>query len=506
MTETRNEMSLLGLDVGTTGCKAIAFDNDGNILASAYQEYNLLNPHPGHYELDPESVWQSLVACIRKANAGVACDPVRALAVSTQGEAIIPVSADYRVLAPSPVSSDNRAFSQTRLLSDSLDSARIYAITGQLISPMYSIPKIMWWRDHKPELFQQVWKFLCYGEFIALRLGLAPVIDYTMAARTLGFDIRSFSWSEEILDLAGISKSCLAEVAPSGTAIGKIPVSVAKSLGFVEDVEVVLGGHDQPCAALGSGTLDTGQVMYSIGTTEAIAAVLEAPNPSLYAFNVPCYPHVVAGSFVALAGNQTGGRLLRWYRDVLGDTEQSVAEHTGRDVYDIIVEQVNDQPSQLLLLPYFAGSGTLHNDQTVKGAILGLTFDTDKAEIIKAILEGVTYEQALVLKCLHEAGVPIDCINAVGGGTKSETWMRIKANILNKPLRTIRVHDGASLGAAFLAGWGTGVYQSLKEAVGTCVKTDVEYTPVLSQSQVYAERIDLYATLYSLIKQIPARF
>lgn len=495
-------MSLLGLDVGTTGCKAVAFRQDGTILGLAYREYPLHSPSRGQYELDPDLVWRHLRACIQAVNKQVRDEPVTALSISSQGEAIMPISADGEVLAGSPVSSDNRAVSQANTLIERFGFDRIYKLTGQPASTLFSLPKIMWWKDHAPAVYERAWKFLCYGDFVTLRLGLEPIIDRTMAARTLAYDVRSDCWSDEILDAAGIEASRFAHVLPSGTVIGEIPAQIARSLGFVEPVQVAAGGHDQPCAALGAGVIEPGAVMYSIGTTEAIVAVLTGARPELRTGNFAVYPHVVPLTYVALAGNQTGGRLLRWYRDVLGTQEVEVARRENVDVYDVIVRQISNRPSKLLILPYFAGSGTLENDAAATGAIVGLTFDTQREDLVKAILEGITYEQALCLRYLRERDVPVHWLNAVGGGARSALWLQIKADIVGLPINRIRVSEAASLGAALLAGWGSGVYPSLEAGVKRVVSVETAFTPRQEQATYYQDRLDVYAQLYSQLKPV----
>ncbi len=495
-------MSLLGLDVGTTGCKAVVFHPDGTILAAAYREYPLLNRGRAQYELDPDLVWHHLRACIQAVNEQVRDEPVTALSISSQGEAIVPISVDGEVLAGSPVSSDSRAVPQANALIDSIGFDRIYELTGQPASSLFSLPKIMWWQDHAPEVYERAWKFLCYGDFVTFKLGLEPIIDRTMAARTLAYDVQSNRWSDEILDAAGIEANRFAHVLSSGTVIGEIPAQIARDLEFVEPVQVVAGGHDQPCAALGAGVIEPGAVMYSIGTTEAIVAVLAEARPELRTGNFSVYPHVVPLTYVALAGNQTGGRLLRWYRDVLGTQEVEVARRENADVYDVIVRQISDRPSGLLILPYFAGSGTLENDTTATGAIVGLTFDTRREDLIKAILEGITYEQALCLRYLRERDVPVHWLNAVGGGARSTLWLQMKADVIGLPINRIRVSEAASLGAALLAGWGSGVYSSLEAGVERVVSVETVFTPRQEQAAYYQDRLGVYAQLYSQLKPV----
>jgi len=497
-------MSLLGLDVGTTGCKVVAFDESGAVLAKASREYPLLNPQPGYYELEPNRVWADICACLLEVNAQVRHDPVSALAVSSQGEAVMPVAEDGEVLANSPVSSDQRAAAQSARLVEQFGFERIYELTGQPAGSLFTLPKVMWWKEHHPHLFRQAWKFLCYSDFVTWRLGLEPIIDHGMAARTMAFDIRSLAWSDELLAAGEMDENLLAKPMPSGSVIGEIPASVAQKLGFARQVQVVTGGHDQLCAALGAGVMQPRRALYSIGTTEALAVILHQRNADLQQLHIPCYPHVVPGTFVALSGSQTGGRLLRWYRDELAGAERASAKHLKQDVYDVIVGQVDDAPSRLLLLPYFAGSGTLYDDPTATGLIIGLTFGTRRKDIVKAILEGVTYEQALSLRRLNEIGIEVNQLTAVGGGASSDIWLQIKADITNLPIQVIHTSEAASLGAALLAGWATGIYQDLAGASQQLIRIRKTFYPRPNQAQHYQQQLKTYADVYAALRPVYA--
>ncbi len=495
-------MSLMGIDVGTTGCKVVAFEETGAVLAQASREYPLLNPNPGWYELDPEQVWDFVCQCLRAVNARLRQDPVTALSLSSQGEAMVPVAADGRVLANSPVSSDRRNAKQTAEMEAALGKERIFELTGQPMSTIYTLPKLLWWRDNAPEILEQAWKFLCYVDFLAFKLGLEPVIDYSMAARTLAFDYRAEAWSDELLAAGHIRRDQLSQPLPSGEIIGLIPPKLAAELGFSGSVTVVTGGHDQPAGALGAGVLQPGAAMLAIGTTEALVAVTEKPRRQMLDYNVSCYHHAAPGRFIALSGSQTGGRLLRWYRDELAAAERAIADETNRDVYDVIVEQIDDAPGELILLPYFVGSGMLHDDPAATGAIIGLDFDSKRADIVRAILEGLSYEQALCVRSLQAIGVEVNRITAIGGGSRSERWMQIKADISNLPVSVIHTSEAASLGVAMLAGCATGVYSSLEEAAQQLIKVRKTFYPRRGRQAHHQRQLTLYADLYQALRPI----
>lgn len=494
-------MSLLGIDAGTTSCKAVAFDLKGNVLATASREYALSTPAPGHLELDANSVWEAVCATVRQVN-GAMYDPVTALAVSAQGEAVTPVAADGTVLAGSPVTFDTRAIAQATRLEEAIGRERLAAITGQPPHAMFTIAKLMWWAENAPGLLERTWKFLCFGDFISLRLGAQPVIDYSMAARTMAFDIHSRAWSPDILAAAGIPAEKLPCPAPSGTVIGRVSPELAADLGFVCQPAIVTGGHDQPCGAFGAQATAPGEAMFAIGTTICLAPVFAQPEPRLTAFDYPCYPHVVPERWISLAGNFTGGSLLRWFRDVFGEPEMLHALMSGQDVYEILTSEAGDAPSPLFVLPHFAGSGAPHNDPHSKGAVIGLGFDTTRAQVIRALLEGVMFEMALNREALAAAGIAVDRAIAIGGGTRSDRWLTIAADILGIPIVRAAQTEAACWGAARLAGIGAGLLAWEDSSDRAMVQA---FLPDAERREYYRGRLDIYRELYGALRPINAR-
>jgi xylulokinase len=500
-------VSLLGIDVGTTACKVAAFAEDGCLLASASREYPLRSRCPDHLEIDPDEVWTAVVDGARRVNDRLGHTPVEAVAVSSQGEAVTPVGLDGGALAPSPVTFDNRATAQATRLAEQFGRTLLARITGQPPHPMFTIAKLMWWQEHDPDLVRRTWKFLCYGDFVGVRLGVEPAIDHSMAARTMAFDIRTRRWSAAILAAARIDEEKLSTPVPAGTVIGRVGDQTAAELGFRGRPLVVAGGHDQACGAFGAGVAADGEAMFAIGTTTCLAPIFPEPRNALLDRGYPCYPHIVPGRYISLAGNFTGGSLLRWYRDAFGEPERREGTETGRDVYEILAEAAGDAPSPLLVLPHFAGSGAPHSDPRSKGAILGLTFTTGRNQIIRSLLEGVMFEMAVNRDCLAEAGVPLAATVATGGGARSDRWLQIAADILGLPVHRSLQQEAACWGAARLAGIGAGIlppstFFTAPEA-GT-VETSV-FEPDARRSEYYRDRLDTYRAVYAALKSINHR-
>lgn len=500
-------MGLLGIDVGITGCKAVAFSLEGDVIASAYREYPLQSPRPGWMELDVHQVTAAIQTVIREVAAHTQHDPIRVLSASSQGEAAVPISRDGELLYNTPVSFDGRTTEIAEEWTSRISAEEMFEITGMPLHPMHTIFRAMWLRDHEPEVFQRIHKLLCYEEYVFYLLGVDPVTDYSLAARTMAFDVRTKQWSDCILKQADLNVALFPDVAPSGTAIGTVSRKAADELGLPHGVVVATGGHDQPCNALGSGIIRPGMAAYGIGTVECITPTFEQPaTPEAMLRNhFACYPHVVQGLQTTVAFNFTGGSLLRWYRDTFGDTEKAQAARKGLDPYEVILADLPEEPVRPMILPHFTMTGTPYFDERAKGAVLGLTLDTGRKEIVKAILEGVTFEMKLNAMLLEQAGVPIHVLRVTGGGAKSRKWVQLKADILDRPMVTLQSSEGTAMGTAMLAGVACGAYPSTQAAVEHLIKVKETFEPNPEKVRIYSERFKIYEDLYPTLKAINHR-
>lgn len=497
-------MSLLGLDIGITGSKAVAFSLTGEMLAQAYREYPLYQPNPGWMELDPGEVWHAVKGVIRQVTAAIPNDPVRALSVSTHGESVVPVDTQGRPLCRFITALDTRAGEQTEWWGGQLGKDRLFQITGMPLHPMYTVNKLMWLRQHEPEIFAAAGRFLCMQDFVFHQLGLDPAMDYSLATRTMAFDVNHCSWSEEILALARLDTQRLSRTLPSGSPVGQIAASVAAELGLAPGAVGVTGGHDQPAGALGCGAVAEGIAMDSTGTVEcvAVASPRLVLGPELLEGNLPIAPHTVPGMYLVLGYSSTGGALLRWYRDNFAGAEQQEAQRTGRDVYDLILEQAVDGPSPVLILPHFFGSGTPWMDPDSKGAILGLDMSTSKGQLIKGILDSVTYETKLSVDVMEAAGISVRELRAIGGGAKSPRWLQTKADIFGKPVVAMDVSEAACLGVAILAGVATEVFSSIEEGVARMVRVKHTYEPDMAVHERHMEKAERFARIYPALAEL----
>lgn len=497
-------MLLLGLDIGTTGVKAMVLDENGKPAGYAFSEYPVSYPGPGRAEQDGEMVWTAAKAVIRRA-VGEQGSGIGAIALSTQGDAVIAVDKNRMALSPAYLGMDYRGTEETELCSRQFGALSLFQRTGMRPHPMNSIIKILWIRQHQPELFEQTHKFVTYGDFILGKLGSEElVIDYTMAGRTMAFSQETMDWDYRLLDSLGIPAEKLGLPTASCQVVGSLAPAAADELGLSSTVLLVTGGHDQTCAALGAGIVSEGTALDSHGTAEVLSSVFSSPrlSPLMFESYYPCYPYLLPEHYFTFALNHTGGLLLRWFAETFCQEEMAKAAGSGESIYDRIIGRLDSSgPSPLLVLPHFNGSGTPYCDWNSKGAILGLTMATGKEDVAKALLESLSYELRLNAETMKKAGIPISGLRAVGGGAKSPFGLQNKADILGLPVSSLQIREAACLGAALCAGLALGFYRDGKEAAGT-VRLGLTYEPRPAIHRAYSEKYYTYSKMYVTMKEI----
>jgi xylulokinase len=494
-------MSYLGLDVGTSGCKAVVFDAGGRPLALARREYPVLTPREGWAELDSAEVCDHCFAVIRQAVEAAAADPVRAMCISSQGEAFTPVSAGGQVLRNAMVSSDSRATLLAESWSASFGRQELYRITGHTAHPMFTLFKLLWLKENEPHIWSAVRQFLCFEDLLHQRLGLEPAMSWPLAGRTMLFNVRTHAWDDGILDAVGLRRDQLSRPLASGEIVGRIPPAVARPLALPDGVLVVAGGHDQTCAALGAGVTREGRAMYATGTVECLCPAFAAPRFSdeLFKSNLCTYNFTLPEMFTTVAFSLTGGNLLQWFRDQWGRQEMAAARAAGTDAYTLLLAQLPAEPTNLLVLPYFTPSGTPYFDARTPGAILGLRLTTRREQVLRALLEGVALEMRLNIEILDRAGIRIDQLIASGGGARSRALTQLKADVLNKPITVLPVTETGCLGAALLAqaaDCGVSPRTLADQRVQPCDQVE----PDPARAACYQERFARYQELYPLLR------
>jgi xylulokinase len=494
-------MSFLGLDIGTGACKVAVFDIKGCELAHASIEYFVLHPKPGLAELDSEKVIDSCFNIIKEVNEKVS-EPVVAMCVSSQGEAFTPIGPDGAYLGNAMVSSDIRAAELVKEWSHIFGQDRLYKITGHTPHPLFTLYKILWLKKYQPEIWAKSKYFLCFEDLFQFKTGIKPCISWPLAGRTMMFNIHEHNWSKEILESIEISPERLSRPIPSGEIAGYINHESGKKLGFSREVMVVAGGHDQTCAALGAGVIKPGLCMYATGSVECFCPMLDSPSftEELKKNNLCCYDFTVKGKYTTVAYSLTGGNILRWMRDELGGEETEKAQNTGINAYTLLLQDMPDKPSDLLVLPYFTASGTPYFDTNTRGSILGLQLTTTKGEITRALLEGVAMEMKLNLQLMEKSGMKINSFVATGGGTRNEKWSQLKADVLNKTIITRTVSETGCFGAAMLA-CSAFTKIPLEDLIMQNQETAGIFVPDKEKANIYENKFATYKRLYPVLRQ-----
>ena len=477
----------MGIDVGSSGCKVSVIGADGTTLAFAKREYSFLYEN-GRCELDAEGVWGCVLACLGELGETIDLSHLQTISVTSFGEVFVLLDGDKRVLRKAISYEDGRGKEELAAIE-----ADLYAITGASPDVMFALPKLMWVKKHEPALFDKVAHVCMFADFILFKLGSRHHTDYSLAARTLMLDVKNKRWSDEILSSAGIDKTILGELVPSGAPVGYIDEKIAEKTKLPPRVLLLAGGHDQPCAALGAGIIKSGIALDGMGSNECIVPAFSSPmiNDVMKRSHLVCVPHIVPETYVTYAFNRTAGSLFRWYEALLGG-----------EGYDTLLDAMPDGPTDLFVLPHFAGAATPYMDDAATGAVVGLKLSTTKGELTRAIIEGLSFEMLVNISCLKDAGFEIEKLYASGGMSKSDRVLQVKADVLGIPVTRLANAETGTVGTAILGALATGVYKTFDEAVDALVKTEKTFVPDLEKHKIYKEKFTKYEKMYHSVKEM----
>ncbi|MDC7287624.1 FGGY family carbohydrate kinase [Blautia schinkii] len=499
-------MYLMGLDVGTTGAKAVVFDENGIQKGYGFQEYGITYTKEGYAQQEPENIWQIAKQVMLEA-AKESGQSIAAVSLSVQGDAVLPIDRNRTAIGPAQLGMDYRGTVETRWCEEEIGGDKLFSVTGMRPHPMNSIIKVLWVKNHQSELYEKTWKFVTWSDYILAKLGSDEVvIDYTQASRTMAFDLHKKCWSEEILGKLGIDREKLSIPVASGTQVGKINAQLAEELHINPSAVLVTGGHDQTCASLGSGVINEKLALDSHGTAEVISTLMEVPKltEGMYKNYYPCYCSLLPDRYFTFSLNHTAGLLLKWFSESFCIYDYQEAEKNQESIYSYLFEHMPEGPSEVMVLPYMNGTGTPTCDVSQKGAFLGLTMNTNRFDVAKAIVEALSFESRLNMECLEKNGITVSELRCVGGGARSPKGLQNKADILGMPVSSLATREAACLGAALTAGLSIKMYHSPEEAVRVVTVKDT-YEPDMGKYKLYTERFMLYKEMYPLFSSMNKR-
>jgi xylulokinase len=498
---------LLGIDAGTTAFKAVLFDQDGKERASAAYEYDLEYPLPGWVELLPEKYWEAFKSVIRIiiSKYSININEIKAMAIASQGETLIPVDQNGQALRKAIVWLDNRAASEALQMKAEFGTEATYLVTGQPdIVPTWPAAKILWMKENEKAIYNKVYKFLLLEDYLIFRLTNRFVSEGSLLSSSLLFDINTGNWWPEMLKYIGLDTNRLPEIVNSGQIIGELTDKAAKEIGLAKDLIVVTGALDQAASTIGAGNIGSGIITESTGSTLAICINTTEPVFDPHQ-QIPCHYHAIKGQYFLLPWCQTAGMVYKWFRNqIYCDSKKrgDINEINWFKQMDMEASVIPAGSDGLIMLPHLAGAFTPESNPGAKGVFFGITLKTTRGHFERSILEAVAYMLKRNLDLILDMGIDVNEIRSIGGGSKSELWNTIKADVCQKPVATLLTSETTSLGAAMLAGNALNIFNNLQEASVKMIhlqdKIEPKKSNVLAYSSAYKKYINLYKALEPL--------
>ena len=491
---------LISHDLGTSSNKASLFSTEGKLIDSYTVPYDVHFFHKNYAQQDPEDWWGAVCKATREIVKQIDPEEVLAISFSSQMQACIAVDEKGTVLYPAMIWADHRAEAQAEELTRKIGFDQMYEINGHRVSPSYSIEKLMWLREEKPEIYAKTYKMLLAKDYIICRLTGEFVTDYSEASGTDAFDLRHLKWSEEILAAAGIDREKMPKLHASTDVIGSLTKEAAESLGLTCETKVVCGGGDGPCSALGAGSIKDGQMFLSFGTSAWIAGTSGEVNldreKTLIGFG-----HVVPGKYMPCGTMQAAGSSYSYIKEALCAEEVRQAEETGESVYELLNRLVLQSPpgaKGLIFLPYLLGERSPRWNPDTSGSFLGIRMEHKKCDYVRAVLEGIAMNLSVILEAQREHMEGKELV-LTGGGAKGDVLAQILSDVLGVPLHRLdHVETATSIAAAVIAGVGVGVFKDFS-VVDQFVKTDKTFYPREEYREVYDRQKKLFELGYQCL-------
>ncbi len=494
----------IGVDIGTSGTKTVLFDGMGKVIASATVEYPLYQPQNGYAEQMPQdwdnAVIQTLATVM--AQSGVDKNEVKGIGLSGQMHGLVMLDENNAVIRPSIIWCDQRTTAECEEITQKVGAERLIAITANPALTGFTASKILWVRNHEPENYEKCRHILLPKDYIRFRLTGEYATEVSDASGMQLLDIPNRCWSDEVLEKLDIDKAMLGKVYESPDITGYITAEIAARTGLKEGTPVVGGAGDNAAAAIGTGVAEDGKAFTTIGTSGVVyahsAKISIDPKGRVHTF---CC--AVPGCWHVMGVTQGAGLSLKWFRDTFCDAEKQTAKSMGVDEYYLMDKEAEQSPigaNRLLYLPYLMGERTPHLDANARGVFFGLSAMHTKRDMLRAVMEGVTYSLRDCLEVFREMNITVNDMMACGGGGSSPLWRQMLADLYGCPIQTLASKEGPALGVAILAMVGTGYYPSVADACKTIIKINQTCSPNAHTIAEYESYYQLYRRIYPALK------
>ncbi len=491
---------LAGVDVGTTGARCMIFDLDGTAVAGHYCDYGATYPRPGWVEQDPELLTARTMEACRAAIATAGIDPreIASIGFSAQRSVACPVTADGVPVRPMFSWQDARTAEEVEALRELISADEYYAQNGLPLGTTWIITKLLWMRKHEPQLLARTARIVQNQDLVLRAFGADDYYTDLCCAVFYGvWDVHRATWNRRLLERLELDPALFGRPTPPGTQVGTISRAVADRTGFAPGTPLCLGAGDQNCSVLGMGAVKPGLATVTLGTAGLAIVATERPLAGFGGMMIT--HHVVPGMWEVEGLSNAAAASLRWFRDVIATREKELATAGGPDAYQQLDELAGTAPvgSQgLLFLPYLATAATPRWNAQARAAFVGLSFAHGRAELARAVMEGVVLEIRDMLEQWRTAGIEVDCLRIGGGATRSRLWNQIQADVYGRPVETLQVSESTGLGAALMGGVGAGVFDSIDAGVAAMVRVADRIEPHPDSHRRYEQLYQAYTQTY----------
>jgi xylulokinase len=487
---------VIGVDLGTSAVKVLLLSNTGEVCREVSKAYPLIQEKAGYSEQDPEEWVEKTKEALKEIVSGFKGNPadIEGLSFSGQMHGLVLLDKQGDVLRNAILWNDTRTTKQCEQIYSVVGKDRLLEIAKNPALEGFTLPKLLWVKEHEPELYENASTFLLPKDYLRYRLTGKIHMDYSDAAGTLLLDISNKVWSKELCDALQIDISLCPPLVESHDFVGTLLPDIAEQTGLQEATKVFAGGADNACAAIGSGVIKNGSTLCSIGTSGVVLSYEEDGSLD-YQGKVHFFNHGKAGAFYTMGVTLAAGYSLSWFKKTFAKDEDFESFLEG-------VETVPPGARGLLFTPYIVGERTPYSDAKIRGSFIGIDSSHDRKDFTRAVLEGIAFSLNETVEMFREQGKEINSIISVGGGAKNDTWLQIQADIFNTPVHKLSNEQGPGIGAAILAALGCGWYPSLEECVGAVIRVQKTYYPIKENVHNYCRLFKIYQLIYPNTKDV----